>query len=404
MTGALIVASWLLMAPPDGGPGQDAAPTGETEAVAAAAEPPDERPAAPSDEEDSKTTTPEGPVAITTRISPDPSNIGDVLELEVTVAYPRGYSVNLPSVLSFDPLHLVSVAESEPEPTGEGLRKVFTIALQYFDVGEARVPAFPLTYVTPDGQVQTVDVPSRSFTVEALLANEADPQRKGEDPPISIAYPNRVAELVIYGVLGLLGALALGWIIGRRLRNRPRVVPAPPPIPPHEVALGALDELQKGGLVEQGRWQDYYLQLTEIAKAYFEGRFGIEALDRTTDEIRRTLIREADRLAPLSATEVVAFLERCDLVKFARFAPELDDARSELERVRTMVRETMSSAGGPEPAAREREGGAGPPEPGGASRPPDAAEAAEPPTSTASGTAAAGGEAAAVEKREEVRP
>jgi hypothetical protein len=87
--------------------------------------------------------------------------------------------------------------------------------------------------------------------------------------------------------------------------------------------------------------QDYYLELTEIAKGYLEGRFGVDALDRTTDEIRRDLIRHRERIKPLEPDDVLRFLEDCDLVKFARFDPELDEARSALNEVRTMVQETV---------------------------------------------------------------
>src|SRR5690606_35426993 len=114
-------------------------------------------------------------------VTPDPSQIGDLLKLEVSVAYPTGYAVNVPLGLKLDPMYLVSVEESEPESTGQGLRKVFTFTIQQYAVGEGKTPSFPITYVAPDGAVQTAQVPSHSFGVTALLANEADPKRQGED-------------------------------------------------------------------------------------------------------------------------------------------------------------------------------------------------------------------------------
>ena len=291
----------------------------------------------------------EGPVVVTTRVRPDPSHVGDLLELEVAAAYPRDVRVNLPSVLDFSPLHLVSVAESEPESTGEGLRKTFTVRLQCFEAGDQTVPSFSLTYVTGDGQVHSVDVPPQPFVVASLLANETDPQRKGEDPPISLEYPNTLAEIVTYSILGTLFGALLLWLLARRLWGREKTVPLPPPIPPHELALQALQELESGELLEKGRWADYYVQLTEIAKGYFEGRFGVEALDRTTEEIRVELMRDPARVEPLSVDEIVRFLQGCDLVKFARFRPDADEARGALTEVRTMVDRTMARPKPPQP-------------------------------------------------------
>ena len=129
----------------------------------------------------------------------------------------------------------------------------------------------------------------------------------------------------------------MGGGVGARGRRRPRPAVLPPPVPAHVVAYQQLEQLQKSELVEKGAYQDYYLQLTEIAKGYLEGRFGIDALDRTTDELRRALDRAAAQIAPLRPAEVVRFLQACDLVKFARFAPPVDEAQSAPAEVRGMV-------------------------------------------------------------------
>lgn len=340
---ALSIAGWVLA------PRQAAAeepPAGEQAAV----DPANSAPAAV--EPDSNAVEPASnsaeanPVTAITKLAPDPSHIGDLLTLEVVVAYPDGYTVNLPTGVEFAPLELVGVEQGEPESTGSGWRRTFTVQLQYFDVGDASVPAFALTYVDPQGRVQTLEVASRKFTVESLLANENEPAVHGEDPPFSLTYPAEATETAIYvGLLALLAGLVLARVWSR-WRRRERPVPVVPPIPPHERANDALRALEsrRADLLEAGRVADYYLELTEIAKTYVQSRFGVEALDRTTDEIRRSLIRAGDRLAPLSTTELVEFLQRCDLVKFARFAPTDEDADASLQTVRGMVQRSTPVA------------------------------------------------------------
>lgn len=283
----------------------------------------------------------DSPVAVAAHVTPDPSQVGDLIKLEVTAAYPGGYTVNLPLGLNFDPLHLVSVDESEAESTGQGMRKIFTITLQHFAVGDAKVPAFPITYLAPDGTVSTVEVPATSFNVSSLLANEPDPKRQGEDPPVSLEYPNRTAELILYSGLAALLLGLVGGLLFARWRRRPRPVVLPPPVPAHVTAFQALEELERADLITKNQFQDYYLELTEIAKAYIEGRFGVPALDRTTDELRRDLERLAPQIAPLKPSDLVRFLMDCDLVKFARFAPPPDEAQEALKAVRGMVEVTL---------------------------------------------------------------
>ena len=281
----------------------------------------------------------DSPLAVTTRVTPNPSHIGDELTLEVTVAYPVGYTVNLPTGIKFEPFHRVEIREGEIESTGTGLRKTFQIVLQQFEVGEIKIPRFPITYVDAQGSVQTTTVPAKSIQVESLLANETEPTRKGEDLPVSLEYPNFLAETIIYSAVASLLVAALGaWVIVR-YRRRARPVYVPPPVPADEQALEALKELdvRRDEMVNCGEVQEYYVELTEIAKAYCQGRFGIEALDRTTEEIRRLLVRSPHFVEPLSGVEVIRFLEECDLVKFARFTPSLESAEEATEQVRNMV-------------------------------------------------------------------
>ena len=298
----------------------------------------------PAARDDAAAPAADAPVAVQTRLSPDPSHIGDVLTLEVIVAYPKGYTVSLPAGLDLSPLFVVDVSEKPAEPTGEGLRKVFVVRLQAFDVGELSTPPFPVTYVDDQGAVETVTVEPRTFSVERLTANEVDPKRRGEDPPVSLHYPNETAETAVYAALATLLAVLVALWIYQRWAARRRVPVAPPPVPPHEEALARLAELEASGLLDEGRFQAYYLALTEIARAYLERRFGIPALDRTTEEIRRALVRAGPRIAPIDPDAFVRFLQRADLVKFARMDAELDEARAAAAYVRDLVEKTRPDA------------------------------------------------------------
>ncbi|WP_434418417.1 hypothetical protein [Nannocystis pusilla] len=337
-----------------------ALPSGPAPSVAPVAAPAGE----PDAEDMSSAPATDSPVAISARVTPDPSQIGDLLRLEVTVAYPTGFAVNVPLGLKLDPLHLVSVEESEPESTGQGLRKVFTFTIQHFGVGEAKTPAFPITYVAPDGAVQTAQVPSHNFSVTALLANEAEPKRQGEDPPISLEYPNNTAETAIYFTAGALVAGFVSALLWLRWRRRPRPVVLPPPEPADRVALRALDRLREADYAGRGEFQLHYLMLTEILKGYLEGRFGIDALERTTDELRAALLRSEAAIAPLKPTEVIRFLQQCDLVKFARFAPPPSEAAAAVEQARGMVVATtpVAPTGPKDQAPKDRPSETGPKE------------------------------------------
>ncbi|MGB1698824.1 MAG: hypothetical protein ACPHRO_02640, partial [Nannocystaceae bacterium] len=281
-----------------------------------AQQPSDETAAAEVPAQTPETRAPEaGDVAVSTRVSPEPSRIGDLLRYEVTAVYPAGLTINLPIGVTLSGLEIVHVEEGPAAPTGDGYRKVFTFELQRFELGEATIPSFELTAVTPDGEVSTVQVPASKFFVESLTVNEAAPERRGEERPMSPDFPNEALEWILYGLLVgiMLGAL-IYWVF-RRYFRRDDLAPVVPAIPPDQIAIEALDSLEERRLsmLERGASADYYLDLTDITKAYLEGRFEIAAMDRTTDEIRRLLLHDNTQLGPLSVPDVMEFFDRCDL-------------------------------------------------------------------------------------------
>lgn len=294
-----------------------------------------------------------GPLEIEQTLSPNPSNIGDALVLEMEVRYPKGYRVNLPTGLTMGKAEVLSVEEDSPRRADGGSVKTFRINLQAFEAEAFDLPPVMLTYTDPDGQVTTADAPAVAVQVEALTANEADPERKGEDPPVSLTYPNVLAEMIAWAALAALvfgSILAVLFLVlrGRKPTVTPVIVRAP-----HELALEALRglETRRLGMLEAGEYQDFYLELTSIAKQYVQARFGVDVVERTTDELHLQLRRERERLTGLEPDELLSFLREADLIKFARLAPTPEETERSLQSIEKIVLQTRPLAATPPPAA-----------------------------------------------------
>jgi hypothetical protein len=116
----------------------------------------------------------------------------------------------------------------------------------------------------------------------------------------------------------LLLAFAIWWLL---LRNKKTGLKAERRIqlPPHELALRKLAELEKQHHWQQGRLKTYYSQLTYIAREYLERRYHIPALESSSDEILR-LLKKTDM--PRALTKPLAeLLQWADLAKFAKGSP-----------------------------------------------------------------------------------
>ena len=151
----------------------------------------------------------------------------------------------------------------------------------------------------------------------------------------------------IAGAVALLVALVLllRWLAKRRRH----VATATPPPPAHVIALGALDALRARRLVEKGAIKEYYSTLTDIVRAYLEGRYRVRAPEMTTEEFLVASSRDG-RLGADHRQLLGNFLGESDLVKFARHLPSTDDSERAYSAARRFVEETRET---PEEDKRE---------------------------------------------------
>jgi hypothetical protein len=84
--------------------------------------------------------------------------------------------------------------------------------------------------------------------------------------------------------------------------------------------------------------KEYHIEVSEILRTYVERRFSVPALEMTTREVAEGL--QAARVDADIKERLQRFLDRCDLVKFAKVRPDAERSRSVLELGRELVRRT----------------------------------------------------------------
>ena len=142
---------------------------------------------------------------------------------------------------------------------------------------------------------------------------------------------------ILLGLLLLLGAGVYAWLEWRKRQTRPEVAPEDL-LPPHEKALLALSQLRDEKLWQEGREKEYYTYLTDILREYLEGRFGIQAMEMTSEQILEHLRAEKDtRRLDRQLREI---LEMADFVKFAKMRPQPDDNEAAMRNAVAFVEDT----------------------------------------------------------------
>src|SRR6185312_14820414 len=177
------------------------------------------------------------------------------------------------------------------------------------------------------------------IVVEDPIASTNDPKPKPNPPP----RPQReewtaLKHGMIWGGAGLAVGALLAYLAYRWLTRPKPAPPPPPPRPPWEVALERLDEVRHAGLLEVGRFGEYFDRTSDAVRNYLGALYGFDGLESTTDEIVASL-KHSD-MRGVALPEVVAFLQECDLVKFANFTPSLTDASRVLDSGERIVRAT----------------------------------------------------------------
>jgi hypothetical protein len=131
--------------------------------------------------------------------------------------------------------------------------------------------------------------------------------------------------------------------------------------PPWEIAFERLAHLKQEPYMTEGKFKEYYIELTDISRSYASRMYHIDFIDMTTDETLQQLI-ELELPSGLY-DNLQRFLRHADLVKFAKYVPEKVRCESDFQYVHDMIeiirqdyvrkQALMASAGrqsgGPEP-------------------------------------------------------
>ena len=196
------------------------------------------------------------------------------------------------------------------------------------------------------------------------LANPGTNTLRDIRPPVEI--PNGWAWLLwAAGAVALAGLVYLAWRYAQKKRAEALVIPV---IPPHVRARQKLEH----ALALLGQPREFCIVVSDTVRWYLEERFDFRAPERTTEEFLHEL-QGTNRLTPAQKHSLGEFLQRCDLVKFARYEPAEPELRALHSSALRLVDETEPSQTLPVPSSEGAE-----------SRPPGPAPAAQVPIGTQS--------------------
>ncbi len=291
----------------------------------------------------------EGPAPVRVEVTADRSRatVGDRIGIKVTLVHPRDVRVAPPVPLPPDGSSLaVEAAPSPPPPShparGEPgavapeVRELFFFHAQAFETGTLRVPSFRVDWTRESGASGSVQ--SDPVPVEIVSVLKGPEEKPADLKPPAVLPPPPFPWRTAAGVLLLAVLAALAATAWRRRKKITPALPAAEPtpgLPPHEQAYRELERLLGTSLLREGRVKEFHVELAEILKRYLAGRFEIETLERTSEEVLDEMKRVRVGVAPLGTAR--EFFSETDLVKFARDLPSEEEIRRTVERAYRLV-------------------------------------------------------------------
>lgn len=190
--------------------------------------------------------------------------------------------------------------------------------LTSFDSGSYTIPQQKVTVWSQEYVTDSVVIDVATVVVDTLKQNMF-PIKAVQNEPYTFEDFKSYLWWILAGVLLL--ALLLYFIF----RKKETLEEIEAKIPPYDLALKRLKELDNKQLWQKNKIKPYYVELTDIIRSYIERELNIPALESTTNELMETITdfnsSSALNIPNETITKLQSLLKDADLVKFAKYVP-----------------------------------------------------------------------------------
>lgn len=280
-----------------------------------------------------QSTSAQRPPEVHARFTADTVMIGDQFFLEIDIDKDLAQEIQLPRFEDNRLTQQIEVLGIEGIDTlnraGRRMKLQVTYRLTSFDEGSYVLGRFPVVWSASAGDAQegradTVLAPEQlrlaveTFEIDTLTQQIFDIKRPINTPLIF----DEIKAYVYWGGASALVLAAIIYLIIKYWNRRRRNGAPKRRIPPHVTAIRALERLHSRKLWQNGKHKEYYSRLADIVRVYIDGRYGVGAMEMTSDQILAAMEGVNDERLCAKLRDLFRL---ADLVKFAKLAPAPED-------------------------------------------------------------------------------
>jgi hypothetical protein len=259
--------------------------------------------------------------------------IGDQIWLKLSIEQGKTDKIAFP-LLKDTIIKGIDVLQTLPIDTQNIKNSRLIISKKYlitaFDFGNFNIPAFPFKKASDTLYTNSLNLRVNPVKLDSTEKAQIDTTQafplfdiKGPlDTPWTL---KEFIQLYHWYIIGFFVISALVVLIIIYLKRRPKnlpfiKLPEKPKEPAHLIALRELDALKEKKLWQKGFEKEYYLELSDIIRAYIENRYQIPTFERTSQELM-AIIKFQKLLNENLFGELNHLLNLADLAKFAKYKP-----------------------------------------------------------------------------------
>ena len=275
--------------------------------------------------------------AVNFRANKDSIYIGQAIKYTLTVTAKKDIEIDFsPLDKSFKDFVIKDSGDSVTGLWSKN-KHVHWYLLTSYSVGTLTIPKTAILYRIKGGtEWKRLEVGEYKIEVKtALNKKEANSEIRDIRPPVPLR-----SFFYLYCLLAVIFVVAVIFFASKMIKQKYRVSALKAEIiPAHILAYEELERLKNKNYIATDRVKIYFDELSDIVRRYLENRFGLRAPEMTTEEFLN-YVRGQSLLAQPHKQLLKEFLEKCDLVKFAKYHPSKEEIDSAFDSAKIFVDQT----------------------------------------------------------------
>ena len=278
-------------------------------------------------------------ISISTEVDRAEIYIGDLINYTVTIEYDSTYELIPPplgaNLGSFDIKDYQSDILTRLEGGRLQSKNIFVVST--FTTGDYVIPPIPVQFNLPDGTRKALLSEGVPIKVLSMLGNVGDSVdiKPLKPPKPHYEFAQDRMQYLFPAIAGFVTLLLILLIIFLKFRKKAKAEEPVDLRPAWEIAFEKLALLKQKQLPQEGHFKQFYIELTEIIRVYYERMYDLNVLDMTTEEF---LTAFGKLVLPNGLLDKMhGFLSHADLVKFAKLVPQDGRTDEDFEEIHQAI-------------------------------------------------------------------